>query len=137
MFVYQAMEQALDQYVVRGLGNNITFLRSVMRNKKFKSGDYNTKFIAEQYPNGFKGVILNDKESRELVAATALVHLMRFYGTHEGGVDSSSEYYISLYLILLFLYSTYFITFLYLLCLATSLWLFFPRDLIEPLLSPT
>ena len=28
------MEHALDQYVVQGLSNNITFLRSVMRNKK-------------------------------------------------------------------------------------------------------
>ena len=28
------MERALDQYVVRGLGNNLCFLRSVMRNQK-------------------------------------------------------------------------------------------------------
>ncbi len=28
------MEGALDEYVVQGLGNNLTFLRSVMRNKK-------------------------------------------------------------------------------------------------------
>ena len=30
-----AMEKALDQYVVRGLGNNLTFLRSVMRNERY------------------------------------------------------------------------------------------------------
>ena len=29
-----AMERALDQYVVRGLGNNLCFLRSVMRNER-------------------------------------------------------------------------------------------------------
>ena len=37
------MEDALDNYVVSGLGNNIPFLRSVMRNKQFRDGNYNTK----------------------------------------------------------------------------------------------
>ena len=56
------METALDQYIVSGLGNNLSFLRSVMRNKTFISGDYSTKFIAEEYPNGFKGVELTEDE---------------------------------------------------------------------------
>lgn len=29
------MEDALDKYVISGLGNNICFLRSVFRNKRF------------------------------------------------------------------------------------------------------
>ena len=29
------MEGALDQYVVQGLGNNITFLRDVYRNPRY------------------------------------------------------------------------------------------------------
>ena len=33
----ETMEKALDQYVVRGLGNNLCFLRSVMRNERFVS----------------------------------------------------------------------------------------------------
>jgi propionyl-CoA carboxylase alpha chain len=73
----KAMERALDQYVVRGLSNNITFCRDVMRNEKFRTGDYNTKFIGEEYPNGFTGVVLTDTESKELVAITSAMHLVR------------------------------------------------------------
>lgn len=86
-----AMEEALDQYVVRGLVNNLTFLRSVMRNEKFRSGDYNTKFIPEQYASGFKGVELNTTEAKELVAAAATIHVIRSYGGHETNADTSSK----------------------------------------------
>jgi len=67
------MENALDQYVVQGLGNNITFLRSVYRNKNFRAGNYCTKFIAEEYPTGFHGVELTSDETNELITiATAI-----------------------------------------------------------------
>ena len=82
------MESALDQYVVNGLGNNITFLRSVMRNEKFRSGDYNTKFIAEEYVGGFKGVLLDVDETKELVATAAAFHLLRLEGREDKGSDA-------------------------------------------------
>jgi len=44
------MEGALDQYVVQGLGNNITFLRDVYRNPTFRTGHYSTKFIGKILP---------------------------------------------------------------------------------------
>lgn len=67
-------EQALDEYVVQGLGNNITFLRSVYRNKNFRDGNYCTKFIGEEYPNGFKRVELTPKENNQLIATAAAIH---------------------------------------------------------------
>ena len=73
----QLMENALDNYVVFGLGNNIPFLRSVYRNKNFRSGNYSTKFIGQEYPNGFKGVELSKSELNRLIATTALMHYQR------------------------------------------------------------
>lgn len=67
-------EQALDEYVVQGLGNNITFLRSVYRNKNFRDGNYCTKFIGEEYPNGFTRVELTPKENHQLIATAAAIH---------------------------------------------------------------
>ncbi len=67
------MENALDQYVVQGLGNNITFLRSVYRNKNFRAGNYCTKFIPEEYPTGFHGVELTPQETNEFIAIAAAI----------------------------------------------------------------
>lgn len=72
-----AMEGALDNYVVNGMGNNIPFLRAVYRNKEFRSGNYNTKFIPEQWPDGFKGVVLSPPETLRFVAMAVALHLER------------------------------------------------------------
>eukprot|EP00605_Chrysophyceae_sp_TOSAG23-4_P001472 GSChrysophyteH1.ASY1.ANO1.1608.1 assembled CDS len=69
----EVMENALDQYVVTGLGNNLTFLRDCMRNPRFRSGNYSTKFIETEYSNGFSGVKLDESEVRELVATACAV----------------------------------------------------------------
>ena len=71
------MEGALDQYVIKGLGNNLMFLRDIMRNKSFRGGNYGTGFIAEEYPDGFKGVSLNSQELNELIATAAAMHVAK------------------------------------------------------------
>lgn len=73
--VIEIMNKALDEYVVQGLGHNLNFLRDVMRNPVFKSGNYSTKFIEEQYPDGFSGVKLDNNEMSELIGtACAFFH---------------------------------------------------------------
>jgi len=69
----EVMERALDQYFVQGLGNNLTFLRDVMRNPRFRHGNYSTKFIGMEWPEGFKGVALQEEETRQLVATAVAV----------------------------------------------------------------
>jgi len=87
------MEEALDNYVVSGLGNNIPFLRAVYRNSVFRSGQYNTKFIGEQWPNGFKGVTLDQKETLKLVASAAALHQMRGkVGAFDDEFDDESHF---------------------------------------------
>ena len=71
------MEGALDQYVIKGLGNNLMFLRDIMRNKNFRDGNYGTGFIPQEYPDGFLGVSLVPSEAHELIASTAAMYLAK------------------------------------------------------------
>lgn len=72
-----AMEEALDRYVISGLGNNLTFLRSVYGNARFRSGNYSTKFIGQEYSSGFTGVPLSSEEKNQLIAVAAAFHCGR------------------------------------------------------------
>ncbi|TRY92736.1 hypothetical protein DNTS_024823, partial [Danionella cerebrum] len=68
------MEEALDNYVIRGVTHNISLLREIIVHPRFVSGDISTKFLPEVYPDGFKGHILTAGEKRELLAAAAALH---------------------------------------------------------------
>ena len=57
-----------------GLGHNVSFCRDVMRNDVFRSGNYSTKFIEQEYPEGFKGVQLNEEETYELISIGKKCH---------------------------------------------------------------
>jgi len=41
------MRDALDSYVIRGVVSNINFLRAIMDNPRWISGQLSTKFIPE------------------------------------------------------------------------------------------
>lgn len=60
------------------MNHNIPFLRAVLENPKYKSGAISTNFIPEEYPSGFKGVILTPEQLNELVATSAVVHFIRY-----------------------------------------------------------
>ncbi|XP_012578610.1 PREDICTED: propionyl-CoA carboxylase alpha chain, mitochondrial [Condylura cristata] len=62
------MEAALDSYVIRGVTHNISLLREVIINSRFVKGDINTKFLADVYPEGFKGHKLTKNEKNQLLA---------------------------------------------------------------------
>jgi propionyl-CoA carboxylase alpha chain len=47
------MRSALDGFVVRGVSSNIAFQAALLAHPRFAAGDFNTGFIAEQYPHGF------------------------------------------------------------------------------------
>ncbi|MEQ1901185.1 MAG: acetyl/propionyl/methylcrotonyl-CoA carboxylase subunit alpha [Devosia sp.] len=54
-----AMQSALDQFEVEGVGNNIPFLSAVMAQPRFREGRLTTGYIAEEFPEGFSGVTLD------------------------------------------------------------------------------
>ncbi|NXC93459.1 PCCA carboxylase, partial [Certhia familiaris] len=69
------MEEALDNYVIRGVAHNISLLREVIVHPRFVQGDISTKFLPEVYPDGFKGHKLTDLERRQLLATAASLYV--------------------------------------------------------------
>lgn len=47
------MVDALDNYYIRGVSHNISFLNALMVHPRFIEGDLTTDFIADEFPNGF------------------------------------------------------------------------------------
>ncbi|MEM9724339.1 MAG: acetyl/propionyl/methylcrotonyl-CoA carboxylase subunit alpha [Pseudomonadota bacterium] len=68
-----AQARALDAFQVEGIGHNLPFLAAVMDHGRFQSGEISTAFIAEEYPEGFQGMPLDDAARARLAeAATAI-----------------------------------------------------------------
>ena len=68
------MEKALDNYVIRGVTNNIPLLRDIITESKFVRGNISTKYLTEVYPDGFKGKQLNSEQKNNLVAMAAVIY---------------------------------------------------------------
>ena len=62
-----AMSDALDRYVIRGVNHNIAFLNALVNHPAFRKGDLTTGFIDEHYPDGFSSSVsaarADDKDS--------------------------------------------------------------------------
>jgi len=70
----EEMQIALDRFEIEGIGHNLPFLSAVMDHPKFVSGDITTAFIAEEYPDGFEGVALNEESLKRIAAACAAMN---------------------------------------------------------------
>jgi len=80
-----AQVDAIDAYVIRGLGHNLDFLSAVMQHPRFRAGELTTGFIAEEYPDGFHGAPLTDETLGWLIAAAATIHMR--LATRAGAID--------------------------------------------------
>lgn len=65
---------ALDAYYIRGVGHNIAFLSDVLKSPRFRSGDISTKYIEEEYQDGFTGGTLSLEAWNIMVAVAVTVH---------------------------------------------------------------
>jgi len=72
-----AMASALDRFEISGIAQNVSFLAAIMHNPRFREGRLTTGFIAEEFPDGFKGAALSDADSRLFVAAAVAAKLRR------------------------------------------------------------
>ena len=72
-----AMSEALDQFVVDGIGHNIPFLSALMRHPRWRAADFSTAFIAEEYPDGFHGTVPDEDQLRNLAAVAFAVEMLR------------------------------------------------------------
>ena len=65
-----AMGRALDAFYIDGFRHNIPFLAVMMRNDRWRKGDISTKFIAEEFPDGFHPPVPEGRV-RDVLAAVA------------------------------------------------------------------
>ena len=70
----EEMRLALDTFEVEGIGHNLPFVGAVMDHPRFVSGNITTAFIAEEYPDGFKGATLEPGLVRRVAAAAAAMN---------------------------------------------------------------
>ncbi|WP_046111285.1 acetyl-CoA carboxylase biotin carboxylase subunit [Aquincola tertiaricarbonis] len=71
----EKMREALDGFVIRGINSNIPFQAALLAHPRFVSGDFNTGFIAEQFPGGFRAEDVQHQDPKFLVALAAAVNL--------------------------------------------------------------
>ena len=70
------MKLALNQYEIKGPGNNLSFLQDLYRHPRFEEGSITTKFIPEEYPEGFSGVNLKESERWEMKCAALNMYIV-------------------------------------------------------------
>ncbi|MDX1949864.1 MAG: acetyl/propionyl/methylcrotonyl-CoA carboxylase subunit alpha [Rickettsiales bacterium] len=68
-------QTALSEYVVSGISNNIDFLEAIMEHPRFREGRLSTKFIADEYPQGFSGAVLNEHKTKVMLCAGLFIYL--------------------------------------------------------------
>ena len=68
------MRDALNSFVIRGISSNIPFQAALMQHPRFHSGHFNTGFIAEEYPQGFKAEDVPHDDPALLISVAAFVH---------------------------------------------------------------
>jgi propionyl-CoA carboxylase alpha chain len=77
----QAIEQmieALDNYYIRGVNHNISFLNALMVHPRFIQGKLTTNFIADEFPEGFSSDLIQHQEPEKLLIMVAVAHQMHY-----------------------------------------------------------
>lgn len=69
------MQEALNNFEISGIQNNLNLLSSIIKNKKFLDGDINTGFISEEYPNGFSSKITDTEDSLKFSLAAVYAYI--------------------------------------------------------------
>lgn len=79
----QYMRHALEDYVIRGVQNNLNFLRDVCSNATFLGGIYDTNFIPIHFPKGFSNVELSYDDTVKVAVFAAMLNT-GVHTVHEG-----------------------------------------------------
>jgi len=83
------MAQALDGFVLEGSGDNLNFLSAIIDHPRFRAGEITTAFIAEEYPDGFSGVMVDAQLHKIFIGlTTALGHIT---GSKRERINESQE----------------------------------------------
>ena len=68
------MVDALDQYHIRGVAHNISFLNALIQLPRFRDGRMSTNLIAEEYPNGFHAADVPQEDPTLFAIAAAVLN---------------------------------------------------------------
>jgi propionyl-CoA carboxylase alpha chain len=68
------MREALNAFVIRGISSNIPFQAALLAHPRFGAGDFNTGFIAEQYPKGFSASSVTHEQPGFMQMLAAVSH---------------------------------------------------------------
>ena len=68
-----AQVDALDQFVIDGISDNVDFLSALMQHPRFREGDLATDFIADEYPEGFDGAPADAQLIADLAVIAGMV----------------------------------------------------------------
>ena len=72
-----SMSEALDNYYIRGVNHNISFLNSLMNHPRFLAGNLTTNFISEEYPDGFTVDPMSPDDLMMMIAVVVLANQFR------------------------------------------------------------
>ena len=70
----ERMQHALDEYYIRGVQHNISFLNALMVHPRFIEGRLTTNFIAEEYPDGFNAEMVPQDNPAQSIVVAAMIH---------------------------------------------------------------
>ena len=68
------MADALDEYHIRGVAHNISFLNALIQLPRFREGRMSTNLIAEEYPDGFHAADVPQEDPALFVVMAAVVN---------------------------------------------------------------
>jgi propionyl-CoA carboxylase alpha chain len=71
-----AQVDALDQFVIDGINDNVDFLSALMQHPRYRSGEITTGFIAEEYPDGFHGAPADEQLQSDLAVIAGMVSVI-------------------------------------------------------------
>ncbi|MFM9885784.1 MAG: acetyl-CoA carboxylase biotin carboxylase subunit [Burkholderiales bacterium] len=87
------MRGALDAFLIRGISSNVPFQAALMQHPRFVSGDFNTGFIAEEFPKGFGAIASSSGDpSLMIVAGATIFHRYNNRNATIGGQMAGYEY---------------------------------------------
>ncbi len=68
------LQNALDEYYIRGVNHNMAFLAALIAHPRFAGGNLTTNFIAEEYPDGFHAKDLVLEDPKIMIAVASVMH---------------------------------------------------------------
>jgi len=85
------MGRALDSYVIDGLDHNVNLLRTCIDEPRFRKGKFTTEYLAETFPDGYKGRTLTEPELYQLAASSVIFKWRRFMERDSVTSDANPE----------------------------------------------